>query len=165
MAKNNNAKSFAEEGLEEVLQEAEAVEASLPDVAAPIQSIEEQDAGLEMASGVEPIVGYYQLKTPTKPGKKPVKIFQAGEVLKGSFIRTLERQAKTKDGRRSFTSYTYLVRLDTDGKVWGLGCAGLKRGFDKIENGRVHIRYDGLSKPNKEGQVYENFTILGKLKK
>lgn len=165
---NTAAKSFAEEGLEDIQQYSEEAETNIDTAlgAAP-----EEEGEMQVVSGVEPIAAYYQLKTPTKPGKSVVKIYEKGVTLKGTYARTLEREVSHKG--RKFTSYTFLVRLD-DGKIYGLTGGGLggyrkdgtPRGFMALENGsKVHVTYTGQTE-GKDGEMYDNFIVLGnKVKK
>lgn len=161
MTKTNlaNKKTFAEEGLEDVMQEASAVEASLP--SSPVNLDSDED--MQQVGGLEPIEAYYQLKPAinAKPGAAPVRVFDKGITLKGIFEKVWEREARTKDGRK-FKSYTYIVRF-ADKKLYGFSAGGLRKGFEKLEPGptsKVHVTYSGTNK-GKDGTDYANFTVLG----
>ena len=157
--KTNTARSYAEEGLEDiqnVLPQAE----ELVQVSGGLEAEEE----MQVVGGLEPITAFYQLKTPTKPGKTPVVIFEKGKTLKGTYERKLEREARTRDGRK-FTSTTYLIRHDSDGKLYGYSGPGLRRGLEALDFGsKVHTTYLG-SQEGRDGNFYENFLILGNKKK
>lgn len=167
MFKVTHIKTFAEEGLEDVQKELPEIEDTT--VAAPAAATDEwNEDNLQAVSGGEQIAAYYQLKTPTKVGKTAVLIFQKGVSIKGTYLRTISREAKSRDGRR-FTSYTFLVKSKEDNKVYGLSGPGLGgtmkdgsfRGFNKLENGsRVSVTYQG-QREGKDGVMYENFVILG----
>jgi hypothetical protein len=159
-------KSYAEEGLEDIQQYTTEAEENLTDVTANTGSGDDE---MRVVSGIEPIAGYYQLKTPKKAGKTPVHIFQKGQTMKGTFEKTLEREVSFKEastGRtKKFISKTYLVRHDDDGKLYGYSCGGLGNGFEKLEQtSKVHVTYNGQQE-GKDGNLYENFIILGNKRK
>jgi hypothetical protein len=167
MAKTNVNKTYAEEGLEDIQQYTAEAEENITSAPETGNTAGEDD--MRVVSGVEPIVGYYQLKTPKKIGKTPVHIFQKGQTMKGTFEKTLEREVSFKEastGRsKKFISKTYLVRHDSDGKLYGYSCGGLGNGFEKLELGsKVHVTYNGQQE-GKDGNLYENFIILGNKRK
>lgn len=160
--KPNAKRSFAEEGLEQVSEEAPTIEATLPQSSAASATPDEEDGEMVQVGGLEQIAAYYQLRTPTKQGKTPVLIFEKGKTLKGVFERVISRDQKAKNGQK-FKSYTYLVRMD--GKLYGFSAPGLKRGFEKLEPGPksdVAVTYIGSSPAKDGGNDYENFTIFGR---
>ncbi len=159
-------KSFAEQGLEDVQGEVNntSVISSIP------KEVETEEEYLHNVGGLEPVEAFYQTKPPKNPGKTPILLFQEDEVMNGIFERIWEKEMKTAEGRR-FTSYTYLVRLNKDKKLYGFSGPGLGRidakrgntGFQALEPGhdsKVQVIYTG-SNVGKDGNTYENFIIRG----
>lgn len=112
--------------------------------------------------GLEPIVASYQDRpyTGTKPLPYPIVPFQQGQTFVGTYFKLLERDAKTRDGRR-FKSFSYLVRQESDGKLIKLQSSSLNRFFGAIEEGaKVLINCVGSNVSKKDGNEYVNFTTF-----
>jgi hypothetical protein len=154
MSKNEQAaKSFAEEGLEQITEDTAQAESMVPVNAAPVA---EDDGELVQIGGLEPVAYFCQFKPP-KPGKtpkQPIRVLVKGDVIEGR----LERSFITG----KFKNPTYLIRLTT-GELVGFPSVGGKdspRSFrslmDKVAEGsKVKIIYEGMS-PMKSGQYEGN---------
>lgn len=152
---NTQARSFAEEGLEEIQQETAAAEAAVPEAANATAGGEEED--LVQVGGLEPIAFFYRTTAPKKTPKQPFKILEKGQVIAGTY----ERHFVTG----KFKNPTYVIRL-TDGTLVGLpGAGGLNRAMKKLAEGsKVKITYEGMSTIKGgewEGNDAHNFTVFG----
>lgn len=151
--KNNTAKSYAEEGLEDVSSELAQAEANIGEAsAAPTESDEFVQVG-----GNEPIAYYLRTSAPKKALKNPYKVIAKGETFTGTYVRSFT------GGK--FNNTTYLIRNDK-GELVGLPSSGsLSKGMSKLAEGsKVKITYNGMQ-PIKGGQWEGTdahlFTVFG----
>lgn len=153
--KNNTARSFAEEGLEAVNEEAPAAEAALPASGTPVGADEEEE--LVQVGGLEPVEFFYRFNAPKKTPKNPYKVLTTGETIEGTFVRTFV-SGKFKNG-------THLIRLKETGKLVGFpGSGSIDKAMSKVAEGaRIKIRYDGMSEIKQgqwKGSNAHNATVL-----
>lgn len=149
----NTAKSFAEEGLEDVQEESVAAEASLK----PVEDT--ADGELVEVGGYEPVEFFYRFSAPKKAGGAPYKILEKGQTITGKYDRSF-----TTDGKFGKKS-TYLIRIDT-GKLVGLpGVGSLAKKMESLAEGSlVKITYNGMEAIKGgqwAGEEAHTFTVLG----
>src|ERR1700678_1680162 len=130
--KTNNAKSYAEEGLEDVSSETTQATTNISNAAAGNDDDEFQQVG-----GLEPVAFYYRTSAPKKPGKSAFKIIEKGQTITGTYERAFT------SGK--YNNPTYLIRLET-GELAGLGGAGsLTKAMERLAEGsKVKITYEGM---------------------
>lgn len=156
----NQARSFAEEGLEEIREESAAAEAAVPEASnATATSPADEEEDLVQVGGLEPVAFFYRT-TPPKPGKEPkqpYKVLSKGDTIEGTYERSFTAG--------KFDNKTYIVR-QKDGQLVGLpGTGSLSKSIEKLQEGsRVKIVYEGMSeiKAGKwKGSDAHNFTVFG----
>ena len=128
----NNTKSFAEEGLEAVLEETPQAEAAVE----TLQPAEGEDE-LKQVGGLEPVAYFLRTSAPKKLQKSPFKILQTGETILGTYERSFIAGKSQKP--------SYVVRI-ASGELIGLPSAGsLDKAMAKLAEGsKVKITYDGM---------------------
>lgn len=151
--KNNTAKSFAEEGLEDIQQYSEEAEANIPAEA----SSGEDDGELVQVGGSEPVAFFYRTSAPKKTTKSPFKVITKGETILGRYERSFT------GGK--FNNTTYIVRTE-DGKLVGLpGAGSLNKAMAKLAEGsKVKVTYEGMQTIKNgqwEGSDAHVFTVFG----
>jgi len=154
MSKTTNKKSYAEEGLEEVINESTAAEAALN---ATATNDDDNDGNFVQVSGLEPVAYFYRTSAPKKPTKSAYKILEKGQTIQGTYERSFI------SGK--FKNATYLIRL-ADGTLVGLPSAGsLTKAMARLAEGsKVKITYDGMQTIKGgewEGQDAHVFTVFG----
>jgi hypothetical protein len=153
MPKSVKAKSFAEEGLEEIMNE--NVETTPP-------SANIQDEGeWEQVGGLEPIMAYYQDRPYTGANKdRNIVQFFKGLSVTGTLENTIERKMQTKEGR-SFSAFSYLVRSEDTGKLVSLSSFSLDKVIKDLKQGdRAAITCTGYNTSQKTGKEYPNFLVF-----
>ena len=146
-----NAKTYAEQGLEDVNNETAAAEANIA-----ISSEDSSDEFFQVG-GLEPVKYYYRTSAPKKPTKSPFKILEKGQTITGTYTRSFT------SGK--FKNATYLVRLD-NGDLIGLpGAGSLTKAMSKLAEGsKVKITYQGTQEIKGgewKGQDAHVFTVFG----
>jgi hypothetical protein len=146
-------KSYAEQGLEDIKQEATEVEAEM----AEVEASSSDDEGFQQVGGLEPVAFFYRFTAPKKTPKNPFKILEVGQTIQGVYERFFT------SGK--FENNTYLIRIPS-GELIGLpGAGSLQKAMDKLEFGsKVKITYNGMSEIKGgewAGTNAHNFTVLG----
>lgn len=133
MSNRTNTKSYAEEGLEEMLKDTSQAEANLESATTGLSTAELQQVG-----GLEPISFFYRTSAPKKPTSSPYKVLEKGQVITGTYEKSFN------SGK--FKTNTYIIRDDNDGKLVGLpGTGSLSKAMDKLAEGsKVKITYKGM---------------------
>jgi hypothetical protein len=130
VSKANAKKSYAEEGLEEVQQEATTIAVSTENTPS--------DDTFHVVSGVEPVEFFYRTSAPKKPTKSPFKILEKGQVIEGVYEKSFTAG--------KFNNPTFLIRL-ANGNLIGLPSAGsLTKAMNRVAEGaKVKITYEGMA--------------------
>jgi hypothetical protein len=154
--KNNTAKSYAEEGLEQVAHEQAQAEANVGSNDNNTNGGKEEEE-FQQVGGLEPIAFYYRTSAPKKAPKQPYKVLEKGQTITGTYERSF------KTGK--FKNATYVIRLE-DGSLSGIsGTGSLTKAMDKLAEGsRVKITYDGMrpiAGGEWEGTDAHVFTVFG----
>lgn len=156
--KGNNAKSYAEEGLEDIQQYSEEAEGL---VAVDGTTNGDDEGELQQIGGVEPVAFFYRTSAPKKATKSPFRVIVKGETIIGRYERSFT------GGK--FNNTTFLVRLsegENAGKLIGLpGAGSLTKSMSKLAEGsKVKVTYEGM-RPIKNGQWEGTdahvFTVFG----
>lgn len=145
-------KSYAEQGLEDVTNEAQTAEASLAYTAPGTE-----DGDFVQVGGLEPVKYFYRTSAPKKPTKSPFKVIEKGETITGTYERSFN------SGK--FKNATYLVRLENGDLVGLPGAGSLTKAMGKLAEGsKVKITYNGMQAIKGgewEGTDAHIFTVLG----
>ena len=152
----NKGKSFAEEGLEDVLAEASQAEASIPAGEQAAQGADDGEGELQQVSGREPIALYYRTSVPKKAPKTPYKVLAKGDTLLGRYEKKFVNE--------KYGQTTYIIRTE-NGLVGINAPSSLKRGMEKLAEGsKVKIIYEGMGTMKSgafAGRDAHNFTVFG----
>ena len=154
MSGMKNAKSYAEEGLEEVSSESSQAEVN---VGTTNKEPSGEEGEFQQVGGLEPVAFYYRTSAPKKPTKSAYRIIENGQTITGTY----ERQFTSG----KYGNPTYLIRLDS-GELSGLsGTGSLNKAMERLAEGsKVKITYNGMKTiagGKWEGNDAHTFTVLG----
>lgn len=150
---NENRKSYAEEGLEDIQSESAAAEGAV----GYTEASGDEEGEFVQVGGLEPIKFFYRMNAPKKPSKHAYKILEKGATVTGTYERTFN------NGK--YKNNTFVIR-NNEGELVGLpGTGSLTRSMDKLAIGsKVKITYNGVE-TIKSGEWAGNdahaFTVLG----
>jgi hypothetical protein len=155
MAKvNNKVKTYAEEGLEEVTNEAAAAEAAIGAATAYSSSDGEE---FVQVGGSEPVKFFYRFQAPKKPTNSPYQILEKDTTLTGIYERSF--------AAGKYENLTYVIRLDNGDLVGIPGTGSLTKAMDKLATGsKVKITYKGMESIKGgqwAGSEAHSFIVLG----
>lgn len=153
MSKTNTAKSYAEQGLEEVQQETVAAEGVVE--SSNLTSTDSED--YQQVGGFEPVAFFYRTSAPKKTPKSPYKILEKDQTILGTYERSFE------SGK--FKNNTYIIRLNDNTLVGLPGTGSLTKAMNKLGTGsKVKITYNGMEAIKGgewAGQDAHSFTVFG----
>jgi hypothetical protein len=147
-------RTFAEEGLEEVQQEAANAPTETPTT---YNNTSGESDEFVQVGGLEPVAFFYRTNAPKKPTKSPFKVIEKGQTIIGTYERSFI------SGK--FGNPTFLVRLSDKTLVGLPGAGSLTKAMSKLAEGsKVKIVYNGMQ-PIKSGQWEGSdahlFTVFG----